>query len=473
MARKQLLTNLDNIKAQKDTYLLPENIKKGITVYNIEGTLEASTITEDATATASDIKLNKTAYVNNEKIVGSMPVLQSYTQLAVTNMYASDNEVVIRNDTSSDLCLEPNGGLTVSSGIVLNAIRLTPDILKEGSTILGMTGSLDPGVDTSDGTATSNDILLGKKAYVKDLPVIGTIETISSILIEPSELILNKTTTGIDINTTLTERVLLDNPTDLSLSLNNSQIVDLIKLQSSQIVQGNTILGVTGTAEIIPNNTKRILYNTTFNVALSDITTMSNYIQFSFSDPQYMLVNPNIKLTSLVSKTDLSGFLGIIPNVIKSGIEILGVTGTYVGEAGTGTEDATATALDIVEGKTAYINKTKVTGLVPKIEASTLTLNVNSITPVTDSHNNITYEILSKDNSSYTYGILLKNSNVKTIVTEAQLAEAIGLTSNMLAEGVTLLGITGNYTGNGVLTQTEYDEIEALADQVLAEEEVT
>ena len=34
MARKQLLTNLDNIKAQKDTYLLPENIKKGITVYN-------------------------------------------------------------------------------------------------------------------------------------------------------------------------------------------------------------------------------------------------------------------------------------------------------------------------------------------------------------------------------------------------------------------------------------------------------
>ena len=71
------------------------------------------------------------------------------------------------------------------------------------------------------------------------------------------------------------------------------------------------------------------------------------------------------------------------------------------------------------------------------------------------------------------YGVLLKNSNVKTIVTEAQLAEAIGLTSNMLAEGVTLLGITGNYIGNGVLTQAEYNEIEALADQVLAEEEVT
>ena len=201
MARKQLLTNLDNIKTQKDTYLLPENIKKGITVYNIEGTLESGTGTEDATATASDIKLNKTAYVNNEKIVGSMPVLKSYTQLLVTNLYASDSEIVIRNDTSNDLCLEPNGGLTVNNDIVLNAIRLTPDILKEGSTILGMTGSLDPGVDTSDGTATSDDILLGKKAYVKDLPVIGTIETISSILIEPEELTLSKTTEGIDLST--------------------------------------------------------------------------------------------------------------------------------------------------------------------------------------------------------------------------------------------------------------------------------
>lgn len=473
MARKQLLTNLDNIKTQKDTYLLPENIKKGITVYNIEGTLEASTITEDATATASDIKLNKTAYVNNEKIVGSMPVLQSYTQLLVTNLYASDSEIVIRNDTSNDLCLEPNGGLTVNNDIVLNAIRLTPDILKEGSTILGMTGSLDPGVDTSDGTATSDDILLGKKAYVKDLPVIGTIETVSSILIEPEELTLSKTTEGIDLSTALAERVLLNNPTDLSLSLTDIQISNLINLKADQIVAGNTIFGVSGIAEVIPTNTTKIPNNTTFNVSLSDISTSGNYIYFSFSRPQYMLVSPNVKLTSLVSNTDLSGFLGIIPTVIKAGTEILGVTGTYVGEAGTGTEDATATALDIVEGKTAYINKTKVTGLIPKIETSTLTLNVNSITSITDSNDNIVYEILSRDNSSYAYGVLLKNSNVKTIVTEAQLAEAIGLTSNMLAEGVTLLGITGNYTGNGVLTQAEYDEIEALADQVLAEEEVT
>lgn len=473
MARKQLLTNLDNIKTQKDTYLLPENIKKGITVYNIEGTLESGTGTEDATAAASDIKLNKTAYVNNEKIVGSMPVLKSYTQLLVTNLYASDSEIVIRNDTSNDLCLEPNGGLTVNNDIVLNAIRLTPDILKEGSTILGMTGSLDPGVDTSDGTATSDDILLGKKAYVKDLPVIGTIETVSSILIEPEELTLSKTTEGIDLSTTLAERVLLNNPTDLSLSLTNIQISNLINLEADQIVAGNTIFGVSGIAEVIPTNTTKIPNNTTFNISLSDISTSGNYIGFSFSRPQYMLVSPNVKLTSLVSNTDLSGFLGIIPTVIKAGTEILGVTGTYVGEAGTGTEDATATALDIVEGKTAYINKTKVTGLIPKIETSTLTLNVNSITPITDSNDNIVYEILSRDNSSYAYGVLLKNSNVKTIVTEAQLAEAIGLTSNMLAEGVTLLGITGNYTGNGVLTQAEYDEIEALADQVLAEEEVT
>ena len=94
---------------------------------------------------------------------------------------------------------------------------------------------------------------------------------------------------GIDINTTLTERVLLNNPTDLSLSLNNSQIVDLIKLQSSQIVQGNTILGVTGTAEIIPNNTKStlllLLFSLFFPILVKHLPWLYTlyYILFYFS----------------------------------------------------------------------------------------------------------------------------------------------------------------------------------------------
>ena len=53
-------------------------------------------------------------------------------------------------------------------------------------------------------------------------------------------------------------------------------------------------------------------------------------------------------------------------------------------------------------------------------------------------------------------------------LTPSQLATAIGLTPEMIAEGTTILGITGNYTGTGKLTEEEYNEIEALADSVLA-----
>ena len=49
-----------------DGNLTPENIKTGVTIFEVEGTF-----TSDANATASDIASGKTAYVNGEKIVGT------------------------------------------------------------------------------------------------------------------------------------------------------------------------------------------------------------------------------------------------------------------------------------------------------------------------------------------------------------------------------------------------------------------
>ena len=49
-----------------DGNLTPENIKTGVTIFDVEGSF-----TSDANATASDIASGKTAYVNGEKIVGT------------------------------------------------------------------------------------------------------------------------------------------------------------------------------------------------------------------------------------------------------------------------------------------------------------------------------------------------------------------------------------------------------------------
>ena len=68
-----LQNNLDQILQEKNTKLLPENIKKDVQIFDIVGTLEEGIDTSDATATAKDIVQGATAYVNGEKITGSMP----------------------------------------------------------------------------------------------------------------------------------------------------------------------------------------------------------------------------------------------------------------------------------------------------------------------------------------------------------------------------------------------------------------
>ena len=69
----QLKTNLEQILQEKQTKIIPENIKKNVEIFGITGTLEAEINTSDATATVDDIINPKTAYVNGEKIIGTMP----------------------------------------------------------------------------------------------------------------------------------------------------------------------------------------------------------------------------------------------------------------------------------------------------------------------------------------------------------------------------------------------------------------
>lgn len=58
--------------------LIANNIKKGITIGGITGTLE-SLNTSDATATSADIMNGKTAYVNGQKITGTYVPSTNYT----------------------------------------------------------------------------------------------------------------------------------------------------------------------------------------------------------------------------------------------------------------------------------------------------------------------------------------------------------------------------------------------------------
>ena len=78
----------------------------------------------------------------------------------------------------------------------------------------------------------------------------------------------------------------------------------------------------------------------------------------------------------------------LIPEYIKEGITLGGVTGTL---RDIDTSDATATAGDIVYGKTAYVNGKKITGTYVKTVESTLknvTGNEDTNTTVNDKYGN-------------------------------------------------------------------------------------
>lgn len=90
-----------------DANLLPENIRQGVSIFNVEGTLSPYEDT-DSTATAENIESGYTAYVKGEQITGSLETGVQANLLANSTTYSNEGSVKYSKSTGMDSLSQPS-----------------------------------------------------------------------------------------------------------------------------------------------------------------------------------------------------------------------------------------------------------------------------------------------------------------------------------------------------------------------------
>ena len=140
--------------------LTSDKIVEGNTVLNVVGTAKLGIDTSDATAIAEDIITGKTAYINGEKITGTLGRSYGSTSIIYSdNIEVADGLTLRFNYTFDEARAFPKGSyikLQADIDSLRNALGLTADKIKKGETILGVTGTYtgetSNGVEHNGGT---------------------------------------------------------------------------------------------------------------------------------------------------------------------------------------------------------------------------------------------------------------------------------------------------------------------------------
>ena len=246
-----LKNNLNKILQEKEQKILPENIRQGVTILGVEGTVEILD-TSDATAVTSDMAEGKTAYVNGEKITGALPVTTGtyYVDTDVRISNSAENETMSLNGMIvSNRILKHASRVSVTTDYddVVSAIGLRADEIKQGVKYLNVEGTFES-LDTSDANAVAGDLLKDKTAYVNGEKITGTLDTITDEIRMNASSVSMPAVDG-DIVTvvgTLDKTGILTDSLPVHINTTGDQIATAVGLTPDIIKAGTNVMGIEG-----------------------------------------------------------------------------------------------------------------------------------------------------------------------------------------------------------------------------------
>lgn len=323
-----------------DNNISTNNIKSGVTILGVTGSYEG-TNTADATATANDIAMDKSAYVNGQKINGELSVFDDYIQLAGDPVIEGISMELYRV-IPADGILRANCNCRLSTSMtnIARVSGLTANKLKQGENVLGITGN----VVELNGTTVNVNPALNVQNITPTAPFNGF-----------TQVIVNPVTAAIDNNIT-PENIkngvnILGITGNLDIGINTSDA----NASANDILSGKTayVNGVKLVGNIpVANGYEWAQFGEdTSGMNGSNYQATAVFGSMAFPDGGGVFVN--IPQAYIASSANLTA------NKVKAGETVLGVTGNY---SGIDTSDATATAADIILNKTAYVNGVKLTG---------------------------------------------------------------------------------------------------------------
>ena len=210
--------------------------------------------TSDADATNEDLVENKTAYAKNTKLKGTLREIKA-NGFTINTFYNTENineDTYVKTLNADDKVLRQGSFVCIEQGNLADGIHLTADKIKNGETILGITGNYKgDGIDTSSGTALSTDIADGKIAFIKGEKITGNLP-----VSEANQYYQNWSTTtyqqlpgtgDITVQSTVSRDSILRSNTIVVQTIHQADLAQLIGLTPNKIKEGETILGITGT----------------------------------------------------------------------------------------------------------------------------------------------------------------------------------------------------------------------------------